>query len=171
MVCLGPGRIKSTGTAGRMRRVVSRLGAVYSGADGEADLSDHLRSRPIETRLRDHTEREPEDHFKFEKNLLGGKLVPRQPFIRTESGKYILRVTGFLAITPKPKTLGLMTKTLRLYIKKLTLWWVVGYLVVGMVCQSAEGVGLDPAGALCELWCLFCCNSHSNAVFIFCPNS
>jgi hypothetical protein len=83
MVCLGPGKINSTGTAGRMRRVVSRWGAVYSGVDGKADLSDCSRGRPNGTRLQDHTERERENHFKFKKYPLGGKLVPWQPFIRT----------------------------------------------------------------------------------------
>jgi hypothetical protein len=83
MVCLGPGKINSTGTAGRMRRVVSRLGAVYSGADGEADLSDRSRGRQNGTRLRDHTECKCVDHFKFEKYPLGGKLVPWQPFVHT----------------------------------------------------------------------------------------
>ena len=42
----------------------------------------------------------------------------------------------------------------------------------------AVGVGLsgtwedcsNPAGALCELTCLFCGNSHSDAVFNFCPD-
>jgi hypothetical protein len=39
--------------------------------------------------------------------------------------------------------------------------------------MGAEGYvdrGLDPAGALCELPRLFCSNSHSNAVFNFCPD-
>ncbi len=63
--------------------MVSRWGAVYSGADGKADLSDRLQGKPIGTRLQDHTERKCEDHFKFKKYPLGGKLVPWQPFVYT----------------------------------------------------------------------------------------
>jgi hypothetical protein len=89
MVRLGPRRINSTGTAGERRRVVSRWGAVYSGADGEADLSNRLRGRPIGTRLRDHTDHKCKDHFKFNKKLWGGNWCLGNPlYIHSPESTY-----------------------------------------------------------------------------------
>jgi hypothetical protein len=55
--------------------------------------------------------------------------------------KYILRVTGFLAVVPKPKTLGLMTKTLGLYINlNNTVVLVVGLGRMMMVRYGCHGL-------------------------------